>query len=180
MKNRHKSLPAIYLGFFLFVALTGCDQIFSRKPKKANSQANIADPVVFSGKTVDGETVKLTDYRGKIVLVDFWATWCGPCVQWFPHSKKLLEKYEGKPFAIVGISIDDSASDLKSFLKRSPHPWKNIHDADQEIASDWDVRAIPGFLLLDEKGVVHKNWIGTSVDPATVDREIDFLLEKIK
>ena len=105
----------------------------------------------FAGETVDGKVVDIKDYEGKVTLVDFWGTWCGPCVAAFPKLKNLKAAFKGFDFEIVGIALDDEPT-LKAFLKKTELPWKNVVDAEGDISKDFGISAFPTTLLLDKKG----------------------------
>jgi thiol-disulfide isomerase/thioredoxin len=126
----------------------------------------------IEGADTDGTTVKLSQYRGKVVLVDFWATWCGPCIGLIPHEKKLVEKYKNRPFVILGVSNDHSLEDLQRFLKRDPLPWPNIFDKGSDILNDWLVQGLPTLVLVDAGGNIVGRWVGAG-EPNGVDQAVE-------
>ena len=78
----------------------------------------VGNPVPdVEGVDADGKKVKLSSYKGKVVLFDFWATWCGPCVAMIPHEREMVEKLKGKPFALLGVNVDEEKADFTAFLK---------------------------------------------------------------
>jgi thiol-disulfide isomerase/thioredoxin len=109
---------------------------------------------------VHGEAIKLSDYRGKVVLLDFWATWCGPCRNEIPHERALASRFNGRPFAILGISQDGNREELAAFLQTNPLPWANIFDGDGKITGRWNVSGIPTFVLIDHNGQIRNRWVG--------------------
>src|SRR5262249_39515844 len=72
---------------------------------------------------VDGKNVKLSELRGSVVVLKFWATWCGPCRALIPHERKLVERNQGRPFAMVSVNMDESKGSLKRFLEHEKMPW---------------------------------------------------------
>ncbi len=107
----------------------------------------------LSGQMWNPETMK-----GKLVLVDFWATWCGPCKAMFPVIDKLHAKYKVRGFEVLSISIDEKAADLTKYLKSRKFPNPVLHDTAQAYGA-WGVKAIPATFLVKE-GQIVAQWIG--------------------
>ncbi|MCP4811827.1 MAG: TlpA family protein disulfide reductase, partial [Planctomycetaceae bacterium] len=126
----------------------------SRKPSQSSSDL-VGKPLELTGTTALGTEFDWKQYRGKVILVDFWATWCGPCRRAMPQVKALYEKYQGKGFDIVAISLDRDLDALAKYLKENNIPWTNLAgDATQELARKYGVRGIPTMMLIDQAGKV--------------------------
>ena len=131
----------------------GCDP----PPVEGRRVGNICPEI--SGADVDGNPIRLSDFKGKVVLVDFWGTWCGPCREQIPHEKqKVLREYKDRPFVLLGVA-QDTKDHLKEFLATSPLPWPNILDETNAISDRWGVAAFPSFILVDHKGLIRKKWL---------------------
>lgn len=114
----------------------------------------------LSGEDVNGKLIKLSQYQGKVVLIDFWATWCPPCVAEIPREVELVRQFQGRPFVVLGVSRDESKQKLKEFLAREQLPWANIQDASGNIADQWGINGLPTFILIDSFGVIRNRWVG--------------------
>lgn len=106
-------------------------------------------------KNAKGETEKLSDLRGKLVLIDFWASWCGPCRHSNKDLVKLYSKYKAKGFEIYGISIDDNAEAWKKAIISDQITWKQVNDQggwESSLANAWKIEVIPSSFLIDKEG----------------------------
>jgi thiol-disulfide isomerase/thioredoxin len=114
-----------------------------------------------AGPTLDGKQIDLKDYRGKVVLVDFWATWCGPCVRELPNVRNVYDRYHADGLEIIAVSLDQSREQLAGFVKEHKLPWPQIF-FDEEGKRYWDnpvavahkVRGIPATILVGRDGQV--------------------------
>ncbi|MSU80244.1 MAG: redoxin domain-containing protein [Gemmataceae bacterium] len=118
----------------------------------------VGNTMEVKGKLIDGKDFDLKNLKGKVVLVDFWATWCGPCVQEIPHVKSLYEKYNKRGFEVVGISLDNTEDAVRKFNETQKLPWGSIFNDSQKrgesLADYYGVQSIPLAILVDRDGRV--------------------------
>jgi thiol-disulfide isomerase/thioredoxin len=106
---------------------------------------------------LDGVPFRLTQYRGKVVVLTFWATWCGPCMAVVPHERALVKRFEGKPFALLGINGDQDNDAAKRAVRAHQINWRSWRDAsakDESISKTWNVHTWPTIYVIDSKGVI--------------------------
>ncbi|MCS6865767.1 MAG: TlpA disulfide reductase family protein [Gemmataceae bacterium] len=115
-----------------------------------------------TSKLLDGKEVKLSDYKGKVVLLDIWATWCGPCRAMIPHERELVKKLKDKPFVLISVSADDKKETLEKFLEKEEMPWVHWwNDGPRsEVLTKYRVRAFPTLYIIDHNGIIKHKWIG--------------------
>lgn len=130
----------------------------------------------LAGQTPDGKPVTLAGLRGRVVLVDFWGTWCGPCVAQLPKLKDLRRRFQGKPFEIVGVNSDEDIEKLRRFLETNGIDWTQVldHGTTGLIGKAWHIRVWPSNFLIDPKGVIR----GINLDSDALAAQIAALLKK--
>jgi thiol-disulfide isomerase/thioredoxin len=116
----------------------------------------------FSITTFDGQRISMDDLQGKVVLLDFWATWCGPCREALPHLQKVAKKFQGEPLVILSVSIDSEEQKWRDFIIKNEMTWPQYRDASfgGPIARMFGVNAIPHTFTIDADGVLQDEHIG--------------------
>ena len=142
MGNSVKFILIILVGIFFSIGLS---------KDKTGSQAPD-----FEGKTSKGKEIKLSDYLGKVVLIDFWASWCMPCREEMPELVKFYNMHKDSSFEMIGVNIDNKAENMNHFINDlSVRPsFPIIMDTDQHIPSLFDIEAMPTTIFIDKKGKI--------------------------
>ncbi len=113
----------------------------------------------------NGEIVSLSSLRGKVVLIDFWATWCRPCRMEIPTIKKAYAQYASKGFEVYSVSTDNNKDAWLKVIKDEQMPWITVHDATKKYSQDFQVKSIPFTILIDENGkIIAKNVRGGNLE----------------
>ncbi len=139
----------------------------------------------FTLTDLDGNKVSLSDYKGKVVMVDFWATWCGPCKKSFPALKKVVGKYKGNPeteflFINTWERVQDKKKNAKDFIEKNNYPFHVLLDSDNKVVADYGVRGIPTKFMIDKEGFIRYKSIGYSGKPDELVEEFDIVISLIK
>jgi len=124
------------------------------------ARATMAPP--FSLVTLDGQHISMDGLAGKVVLIDFWATWCGPCRNALPNIKKLAQKFDGQPFTVLSISMDSDDAAWKDFVAKNGMTWMQYRDGrfTGKLARQFSVTAIPATFTIDADGVLEDQHVG--------------------
>ena len=124
------------------------------------ARARMAPP--FAVTTLDGKRVSLDDFKGKVVLLDFWATWCGPCREALPHMRTIAKKFEGQPLVVLSVSLDSDEQEWKDFIEKNQMTWLHYRDGgyDGPVSKLFSVEAIPHTFTIDADGVLQDEHIG--------------------
>ncbi len=131
---------------------------FIAQPELA--RARMAPP--FAVTTTDGQRVSLDDLKGKVVLIDFWATWCGPCREALPHMREIAKKFQGQPLVVLSVSLDGDEQKWKDFIAKNGMTWPQYYDGGftGPISKMFGVQAIPHTFTIDADGMLQDERIG--------------------
>jgi len=127
-------------------------------------------------RDLEGREHKLADYKGKVVVLNFWATWCDPCREEMPSMQRLQDKLAGKPFAILAVDYGEGPPRVKDFLKTVPVRFTVLLDRDTSAATAWKVKVLPTTLVIDAEQKVRFGDVGWDSPP--IESEIVKLLPK--
>lgn len=165
---------------WVFALLLVADCVASAEPElKAWTDPNPAPPIEL--KTLDGQPFQLQQLRGKVVLVNFWATWCEPCVEEMPSLQKLRTHLRDAPFEVIAVNHQEGEARIRGFLKRVPLDFPIVRDTDGEVTHAWHARIFPSSYLVDAEGQIRYVLTGATdwSAPATV-KMVEALLPRGK
>jgi len=120
-------------------------------------------------KDLAGATHRLEDYRGKVVLLNFWATWCAPCLSEMPSIERLKKRLAGRPFVVLAVNVDEPESRIAKFLQQTPLDFPVLPDPGARITKSWKVRILPATFLVGRDGRIRY----------TVTGELDWANEQV-
>jgi thiol-disulfide isomerase/thioredoxin len=152
-------------------------------PARLRAQHFAADPELslhrmapaFEVTALDGAKFNLDAMGGRVVLIDFWATWCGPCNEELPHMKKIAKEFAGQPLVILSVSWDADETKWKQFLAKNEMTWVQYRDADHKLSDAFGINAIPHYFTIDSDGVLTAEMVGSGSD---VEGRLKKLLKK--
>jgi thiol-disulfide isomerase/thioredoxin len=124
----------------------------------------------------ENQSLDLNQYKGKVLYVDFWASWCGPCAKSFPFMNELHQQLKDQGLQIVGVNLDENTDDAKAFLAKYPASFTVMADVSKQCAKDFDVKAMPSSYVIDRKGVVQHVHLGFRHGEA---KELRAVVEKL-
>jgi len=148
-------------------------QRFAENP--ALSLAKMAP--AFTVTALDGSRFSLDEMGGHVVLIDFWATWCGPCKAELPHMKKIAKEFAGQPLVIISVSWDSDETKWRDFINKNEMTWVQYRDADQSLSKAFGISAIPHYFTIDSDGVLTAEMLGEGSD---VEGKLKKLVAKAK
>jgi peroxiredoxin len=110
----------------------------------------------FTLRQIEGPNLRLAEQRGNVVMVNFWATWCGPCRVEMPHLNRLYEKYRGSGFTLLGVNIDDDPATARALAGKLGLKFPVLLDTDKRVVGTYDLNAMPATVLIDRDGRVRQ------------------------
>jgi len=131
----------------------------------------------FTLTTSEGEQISLDDMGGKVVLLDFWATWCGPCKETLPDIQRIAKKLADQPFVVISISSDRDENAWKMFVAKNNMTWPQYRDANGALSRAYSVSTIPRFFTIDTDGALQSVKVGSGAD---IEGDVNRLLKKAR
>ncbi len=128
-------------------------------------------------KDMQGRDVKLSDLRGKVVVLDIWATWCPHCRAMIPQEREMVERLKDQPFALVGVSMDADKEALTELLAKEKLPWRQWWVGENsKLAQDWNIEYFPTIYVIDARGVIRYE----GLKGEELEKAVNELLKKMK
>jgi peroxiredoxin len=164
----------------LALLLGSCSRPSSSPTRELKSQGQRKPAPNFSLKDADGNAVNLADYRGKVVLINFWATWCGPCEAEIPWFIEFEKKYKDQGFAVLGVSMDDDGwKSVRPYIASHKINYRIMIGSEVVSQQFGEIEALPTSFVLDREGRIASNHVGL-VDKVDYQNEIVKLLQDPK
>ena len=161
---RDRSSGIVVLAALLSLGLSGCAGATQESgsnpvdsagaPPSDDHELVGVDAPALVGMTRDGYRFDLSVLRGRVVLIDFWATWCGPCKEEMPELEAMYRRHAGKGLVVVGVSVDEEDEGIDEFVAGIPVSFPVVHDAEQVMADTWSPPNMPSTYLVDRSGRV--------------------------
>jgi len=151
----------------LAACLAGCSNTaggmrwWTKKKEACNCGVSVGQSAPeIEGADLDSKPFKLSDYRGQVVLLDYWATWCGYCVRMFPQERALIGRMTGRPFVMLGVDVKDDRESAVQMARSGQVTWRNWFDPAGCISDAWGVQVYPTIFLIDHQGTVRAVYRG--------------------
>lgn len=163
MKNFAMTPLLVTLSVTIF--LVGCGRKPAEEDIRIQPAESSKDAPNFTLITVDGKTISLSDYKGYVIILDFWATWCGPCVDEIPGLVRIMDDYKGMPVIVIGVSIDQQSrltnEGMIKFMEKYKVNYPVAFATEQCLYAYGPIRAVPTTYIIDTNGKVRMKIVGS-------------------
>ncbi len=164
-------LTIALLGLLVVQACTSSSQAVPDGQQEASVGINVGEIAPdFTLKDLDGNLVRLSDLRGNVVFINFWATWCPPCRAEMPEIEAVHQEYKDKGVVVLGVDISEPESTVRQYIQQGGFSWAIVLDGTGEVARDYQIAAIPTSFFLDREGIIRAVSIGAITKRAMEDK----------
>jgi len=134
----------------------------------------------FTLKSLSGTNIKLSELRGDVVMINFWASWCGPCLQEMPALEHIHQRYKDLGFTLLGVNVEQDLREAKAYLKKIDITFPILFDVTNQVSAEYEISGMPTTYLVDRDGNLRKLYIGyqPGISEDTYQREIKALLKE--
>jgi thiol-disulfide isomerase/thioredoxin len=172
LKKIQRFIPLTLAVFFVSGVLSAQETVVRPAQERV-------EPPPFTLKSPDGKEFSLSDFKGNVVLLDFWATWCPPCRMATPQLVQLSEKFKKQKVSILGINLNEDPKDVPAFIKQFKIPYTILLGGDAPVQAQYGIQSLPSFILLDKSLRVVDATLGFSPElPAIWEAQIKLLLKE--
>lgn len=155
---KRRSLLCISLLLCLVLVACKGKKEETEEANKTPEKGDVAVDVLLHD--LDGKTVKLSQFKGKVIILNFWATWCPPCREEMPSMDAMYKKFKGTDLVMLPVSIDDNTETIREFMKKNNYEMPAYHDANREAGSVYGITGVPETFLIDRKNIIAEKFIG--------------------
>jgi len=150
--------------------ITGC-------AGKSNQVARVGMPAPnFQLKNLDGQSVSLSDLQGKPVLINFWATWCHPCIYEMPYLQQVYEEWSDKGLMVLAINIGESSAQVEAFMQSHDLSLPVLLDAKQAVAQKYNIWSIPTTFFIDKDGIIQEKIVGAFPSKIAIEEKLSKII----
>ena len=171
MEKKERILNTVLLISVIITTLVFSGLSAGCTPAQGTQTGNLAPD--FQLDSLDGQPVSLSDFRGNPVLLNFWASWCGPCKSEMPYIQRIHEEWSGKGLVILAVDIGESSATVSEFVEKYALSFMVLLDIDQEVALKYNVRNIPTTFFIDKSGKIQDMKIGAFSSEAEIERRLE-------
>ena len=157
---------------------TSSVQVTATSDSKQSSLDVLSEKAIdFTLKDLDGKTVSLSDYKGKNVYLNFFATWCPPCRGEMPDIQKVFKKYKDQDFVVLAVDLGEDRDTVKSFIEKNKYSFKVLLDSDQTVGQQYSTNAIPVSIFINKKGNIVAKKVG-AMTSGEMELNVKMLIDK--
>jgi len=150
--------------------ITGC-------AGESNQVARVGMPAPnFQLKNLDGQSVSLSDLQGKPVLINFWATWCSPCIHEMPYLQQVYDEWADKGLMVLAINIGESSAQVEAFMQSHDLSLPVLLDAKQAVAQKYNIQYIPSTFFIDKDGIIQEKIVGAFPSKIAIEEKLSKII----
>ena len=154
-------LVMVLVGILVIQSCTPSSQSITSDGQEAPAGVNVGESAPdFTLVDMEGNQVTLSDFRGKTVFVNFWATWCPPCRAEMPEMETVYQEYKGKGVVVIGVDILEPEDVVRQFVEQGGYSWTFVLDTSGEVSANYEVATIPTSFFIDQEGIIQAVNIG--------------------